>query len=291
MPKNRKRRNFSAGKSAAARKKASAASPLPPESAAGSVPPAEVPAPAQPAGPESSAAPGGAAPEQKNRRLRIPLPDRAAVRAGLKYFGRGVRVRIVKKNAVVFRTVAVCTVLAAATTLKNGLLLSAAAVAVIIPLALIMALARRIPPMKKCPAFVWPALALLLAGALTMPACWLAYRAAPNVTASTGIFLPLTALNAALMVGLVRPSGGWGVLPALTAGVGDSLGFSAVVILFAAIREIIGKGTLYTRPIFGHVQFGFLQTPAGAFLLLGCLLAAVQWCRQRRAGKRSGEHK
>lgn len=216
------------------------------------------------------------------------LPGRAAVQAGLRTFGRGVWMRGTRQNPVLMRALAICSVLAVATTLKNGLLLAVAAIAVTVPLALVMALLRCTPLERKLPAFIWPAVTLTLAGALTMPTCWLSYWAAPNVTTAVGIFLPLTALNATLLVESGAAARRRSPLAALTAACGDSLGFAAVVIAVAALREIFGKGTLYARPVFGQMRFGFLLTPAGAFLLLGCLLAAAQWRRQRRAAPRKG---
>lgn len=220
------------------------------------------------------------------------LPAGASVRSGFRRFGRGVLADAVRQNPVLVRTLAVCTVLAAATSLKNGLLLAAAAAAVTVPLAVAMALLRSTPLERRCPAFIWPAAALVLAGALTVPVCWLSYRAAPNVTMSAGIFLPLTALNATLLVQAIHLPRRGAVLHALTAGCGDSLGFAAVIVLIASLREIFGSGTLYGRPIFGKVQFDFLLAPAGAFLLLGCLMALAQWLRQKRMQKRkAGENR
>ena len=240
--------------------------------------------------PRKSAAPAAPAPAQGSgkrscrdiaARLLRRLPDGAAVWGGFRFFGGGVLTRTARQNPVLVRALAICTVLAAATALKNGLLLSVAAIAVMVPLTAAMALLHRTPLQRIFPPFLWPAVTLAVAGALTTPVCWLSYRAAPNVTAAVGIFLPLTALNATLMTETIRPVRRGRMLSALTASVGDAAGFSVSVILIAALREIIGKGTLYARPIFGHGQFGFLLTPAGAFLLLGCLMAVFQWARRR----------
>ena len=271
-------------------------------------------APAVPAGPETPAAPAAEIPESREtsaepapetepapsqaqpdketdkkgaRKFRVPKPDLSKFRRALSRFGKGVRRTAVRNNAVLVRVLAICTVLGATTALKNGLLLSAAAAAVTIPLYLIMA-----PVCRKLPAAWQMMVTILTAGAIVTPVCMLAGFAAPEVTASAGIFLPITAVNAALMCETVRPSGRGMMARALTAAVGDVLGFSAVVILLSALREVFGSGTLYGRPIsvLPHFRFEFLMQPPGALLLLGLIFAALQGWKQKKR-QRGGEAK
>lgn len=236
---------------------------------------------------ETESAPSPAQPEKEpeskaGRAFRLPRPDLPKFRRGLVRFGKGVRRTAVRNNAVLIRVLAVCTVLGATTTLKNGLLLSIAAAAVTIPLYLIMA-----PVCRKLPAAWQMMLTVLVAGAIVTPVCMLAGYLAPEVTASAGVFLPITAVNAALMCETVRPAGRGMMARALMAAVGDVLGFSVVVILLSALREVFGSGTLYGRPIYvlTHLRFEFLLQPPGALLLLGLVFAALQG---RKLKKRQG---
>lgn len=180
--------------------------------------------------------------------------------------------KALKDNAVVIRVLAICTVLGATTALKNGLLLAAAALVVTIPLYLIMAL------LKKVPMLVYFSAALLIAGALETPVIMLAGRFFPEVSASCGYFLPITAVNAVLMLDLHVLRGKRSLIRALGAGVGDVLGYSAVLILLSAVREVIGSGSIYGRELPAYIQlnFDFILLPPGAFLMLGLTLAVVQ---------------
>ena len=190
-------------------------------------------------------------------------------------------------NPVLMRILAVCTVLGATTALKNGLLLSVAAAAVTIPLYLIMAL---FP--KKVHSYLYFAAAMLIAGAIVTPVQLLANYLAPNVTEACGYFLPITAVNAVLMLDLRVLRGEQRVLRALSAGIGDVLGFSVVVIAVSALREVIGAGSLYGKviPNFSSFRFDFVLMPPGAFLLLGLVLAIVQGVRLHTGGHdHSGE--
>jgi electron transport complex protein RnfE len=56
------------------------------------------------------------------------------------------------------------------------------------------------------------------------------------------------------------------------------LGFTAALTLLAAVREILGAGTIAGISIFGE-SFQPAQVfimPAGAFISLGCIIALVQ---------------
>jgi electron transport complex protein RnfE len=199
------------------------------------------------------------------------------------------KTKALRDNSVLIRLLAVCTVLAAATTLKNGLMLSAAAAAVTIPLYLIMALL-----FKKVPPFIYIAIALTVAGALVTPVCMFANTYFAKISASCGYFLPITAINAALMLDINIARGRRTLLRSLAAGIGDVLGYSVVLIVISALREVIGAGTLFDRAIPGYAgfSFSFALLPPGAFLLVGFALAAVQGVRlHNESRKNSGEAK
>ena len=193
--------------------------------------------------------------------------------------------KAVISNPVLVRLLAVCTVLGATTALKNGLLLSVAALLVTVPLYLIMSLLRKLPKLYYYP------VALLIAGALETPVIMLAGFFAPEVTAACSFYLPLTALNAVLMLDLTLMRGERPFIRALGAGIGDVLGYSAVLIVVSALREIIGAGSIYGRALPSYLQsnFNFLLLPPGAFILVGLLLAIVQQIKLGKAKKNGGD--
>lgn len=193
--------------------------------------------------------------------------------------------KVVISNPVLVRLLAVCTVLGATTALKNGLLLSVAALLVTVPLYLIMSLLRKLPKLYYYP------VALLIAGAIETPVIMLAGLFAPEVTAACSFYLPLTALNAVLMLDLTLMRGERPLIRALGAGIGDVLGYSAVLIVVSALREIIGAGSIYGRalPSYLQINFNFLLLPPGAFILVGLLLALAQQIKLGKAKKNGGD--
>ena len=195
------------------------------------------------------------------------------------------RSRIVSQNIVLIRLLAICTLLAATTALKNGLLLCFAAAIVTIPLYIVMELLE-----KRLPEVLYLPSAAFIAGIIITPVCIFSSQFAPEVTSSVGIFLPITAINAALMVEFNQKAKNFGIIDTITCGFGDVLGLSAVIIFISVIREVVGSGTLYGRslPEYAQLKFGFALLPSGAFLLFALLLGAVQGYRiakDRKNGK------
>ncbi|WP_250459449.1 electron transport complex subunit E [Microbulbifer litoralis] len=105
-----------------------------------------------------------------------------------------------------------------------------------------------------------------------------------------GIFIPLIVTNCAILGRADAFASKNPVLPSLVDGFMMGLGFTAVLIVIGAIREILGRGTLFADmdlllgpmaedwgiPVLGTDYPGFLVAvlPPGAFLVAGLLIAA-----------------
>lgn len=105
-----------------------------------------------------------------------------------------------------------------------------------------------------------------------------------------GIFIPLIVTNCAILGRADAFASKNPVLPSLVDGFMMGLGFTAVLIVIGAIREILGRGTLFADmdlllgpmaedwgiPVLGADYPGFLVAvlPPGAFLVAGLLIAA-----------------
>ena len=62
--------------------------------------------------------------------------------------------------------------------------------------------------------------------------------------------------------------------PSFLDGIGNGLGYSAVLVVVATVREILGSGTWLGYRVLphGYVSNGLMLIPAGAFLVLGFLI-------------------
>jgi electron transport complex protein RnfE len=67
-----------------------------------------------------------------------------------------------------------------------------------------------------------------------------------------------------------------GVAASLMDGIGMGLGFTLIITLLGAIRELLGNGTVFGLQVLpaGYQPFLVFILPPGAFLVIGFLMAA-----------------
>ncbi|MEE4218611.1 MAG: electron transport complex subunit E [Xanthomonadales bacterium] len=115
-----------------------------------------------------------------------------------------------------------------------------------------------------------------------------------------GIFIPLIVTNCAIIGRAEAFASRNRPLPAVIDGLATGLGFCLALVLLGALREIVGRGTLFSQAqlMFGEVgemmqitlvpdHPGFLlaMLPPGAFIGLGLLIAARSWMDGRTRQK------
>ena len=66
-------------------------------------------------------------------------------------------------------------------------------------------------------------------------------------------------------------------------GICQGIGYTVVLLILSAFRELLGAGTLLGIRIMpsSYVPAGMLTLPVGGFLCLGTLLAIMQWALAR----------
>lgn len=116
-----------------------------------------------------------------------------------------------------------------------------------------------------------------------------------------GIFIPLIVTNCAIIARAEAFAAKNPPLPAFLDGLMMGLGFTAVLVILGAMREVIGQGTLLANAqlMFGEAARDLTLTvidnyrglllailPPGAFIGLGLLIAVKNVIDQRRAQRR-----
>lgn len=194
---------------------------------------------------------------------------------GKKQSSNGIKVkssakRLLSENPVFVRAVAIVPILGAALTLKSGLLISAAMILTVLFLNLAMYGLNMVVPKK----FIFTA-AFLTAGIVVTPVCMFANYIAPTIAPLCGIYLPILSVCALPMIETRHYGAKYGILRTALDALFDGAGFAVAAVVFSVIREIIGNGTLYDRPMpgFSQFKFSFALAPAGAFILLGLVCA------------------
>ncbi len=179
--------------------------------------------------------------------------------------------RFVVSNPVLVSGLSLGPVIAISQSLKAGVSLSVAFSIIIIPVLVIFGFI----PIKLSKS-VRVILCALLSCIFFVPAFWFAQTIFPEVNDKVGVFLPLMVVNPIISTRSADAAKGYRPLTSLFSGVETAVGFSLVMCLVSALREILGKGTIWDTPI-GNMQgnISFLL-PFTGFIIVGFLAAGAK---------------
>jgi electron transport complex protein RnfE len=201
-----------------------------------------------------------------------------------------------RQNTGLVVLLGLCPLLAVTGTVVNALGLGMATMLTLVCSNLAVSLARPIlRPEIRIPAYVLIIASVVTAIQLSMQA-WFhdLYRV-------LGIFIPLIVTNCAIIGRAEAFASRNAPLPAVADGLATGLGFTLALVLLGALREISGRGTLFSQAqlmfgeagaalelqvVPGHPGFLLAILPPGAFIGLGLLIAGRNWLDSRRAGRR-----
>lgn len=190
-------------------------------------------------------------------------------------------------NVVLVQAAGLCPILAVGTTLQNGVALSACTTAVLLPLSFLFTVFG-----NKLALWLRPALYTLLASVLLLGTAFaLHFIVSPELYAALYVFLPLMAVNTLFSYRAGSLHLSMPPLIALADALGSSLGFSLVLCVASALREMAIYGTVWNVPLGYTARFPEAAHPFIGFLLLGFMSAALQWFKQslgRLAAKKEG---
>ena len=191
----------------------------------------------------------------------------------MKSFLRQLRAGILDQNPVLVQLLGMCPTLATTTSVKNALGMGLAATAVLVCSNLFISLLRRfIPKQARIAAFI-----VIISGFVTMVELLMkAYLF--SLYESLGIFIPLIVVNCIILARAEAFASKNKALPSVVDGLSMGLGFTFALFLVATVREIVGNGSFLGISLFGkgYTPALLFVMPAGAFLSLGFVIAAVQ---------------
>lgn len=186
-------------------------------------------------------------------------------------------------NPALVQLLGLCPLLAVTGTAVNGLGLGIATTLTLIISNITVSLIRHwVRPEVRIPVFVLVIASTVTAIELTMNA-WF-----HDLYTVLGIFIPLIVTNCAIIGRAEAFAAKNEPLPAAVDGFMMGLGFTVVLVLLGALREIIGQGTLFSQAhlLFGEGAREFVITffednrglllailPPGAFIGMGLLIA------------------
>lgn len=185
---------------------------------------------------------------------------------------------LVVQNPTLVLLLGMCSTLAVTTSLQNAVGMGLSTTAVLLLSNLFISLLRGAIPSKiRIASYV-----VVVASFVTVIDLLLqAYQ--PALSDSLGIFIPLIVVNCIILaraeVFASKHAPGYAALDGLAMG----LGFTLALSILGAVREVLGAGSLWGVPLFGE---GFqpvllVAAPCGGFIVLGFVIAAVQWIRDK----------
>jgi len=198
-----------------------------------------------------------------------------------------------KQNTSLVQILGLCPLLAVTTNLVNGAMLSLATILVMALSGFAIASLRNLIPHEiRIPVFI------LIVAALVTIVDLLFNAKLHELYLILGIFIPLIVTNCIVLARVEAYAAKNPPLQSIADGVFMGIGMLWTLSLLGGLRELIGNGTLFSGidlvvPGLSPLQLlpadypGFLlaMLPPGAFILLGCLVAAKNWIEARQASR------
>ena len=198
-----------------------------------------------------------------------------------------------KQNTSIVQILGLCPLLAVTTNLVNGAMLSLATIIVMAISGLAIASLRNLIPHEiRIPVFI------LVVAALVTVIDLLFNANLHELYLVLGIFIPLIVTNCIVLARVEAYANKNPPLQSMFDGIFMGVGMLWTLSLLGGLRELIGRGTLFSGidmvfPGLHPLQLlpddypGLLlaMLPPGAFILLGCLIAWKNWIESRAAAR------
>ena len=199
--------------------------------------------------------------------------------------GKQFKEGLITNNPVLVQVLGMCSTMAITTSFFNGLGMGVAVTVILTLSNVIIAAIRKIVPDKiRIAMFI-----VVIAGFVTCVDL-LIQAFVPALSESLGVFIPLIVVNCIILGRAESFSYKNGVAASFWDGIFQGFGYTVVLMVMCIIREFLGPGTFGGGILNGgdgiqilpeQFPIGMLTLPVGGFLVLGCLIALMQWALSR----------
>ena len=207
--------------------------------------------------------------------------------------GKQFKEGLITNNPVLVQVLGMCSTMAITTSFFNGLGMGISVLVILTLSNVIIAAMRKIIPDKiRIAMFI-----VVIAGFVTCVDL-LIQAFVPALSESLGVFIPLIVVNCIILGRAEAFSYKNGIGASFWDGIFQGFGYTVVLLIMCIIREFLGAGTILGGLLeigedgqlaFGlgtaagiqvlpeQFPIGMLTLPVGGFLVLGCLIALMQW--------------
>ena len=196
---------------------------------------------------------------------------------------------LITNNPVLVQVIGMCSTMAITTSLFNGVGMGVAVTVILTLSNIIIAAIRKIIPDKiRIAMFI-----VVIAGFVTCVDL-LIQAFVPALSESLGVFIPLIVVNCIILGRAEAFSYKNGVVASFWDGIFQGIGYTAVLVVMCVIRDFLGPGPFGGGILNGgdgiqilpeQFPMGMLTLPVGGFLVLACLIAAMQWALSKSKNK------
>jgi len=184
------------------------------------------------------------------------------------------------ETPVLIQLLGLCPTLAVTNAAINGLAMGLATTFVLLMSSILISLIRNIIPAQvRIASYI-----VVIATFVTVVDKFLAAYT-PDISKALGAFIPLIVVNCLILGRQEAFSSKNNVGRSILDGVGMGIGFTWVLVLLGAIRELLGEGSIFGLALLPDSFNTWLVMilPPGAFLTLGLLIGLSNWYNERRA--------
>lgn len=201
-------------------------------------------------------------------------------------FNKQLKDGLIYQNPVLVQVLGMCSTMAITTSVANGFGMGISVLIILTLSNIFISLLRKIIPNEvRIACYI-----VVIAGFVTIvDLCLQAF--VPDIAESLGVFIPLIVVNCIILGRAESFSYKNGVVASFIDGIFQGIGYTVVLLIMCIIRELLGAGTFgggILGPDAKGIQIipsqfpaGMLTLPVGGFLVLGCLIAAMQWALSR----------
>ena len=198
--------------------------------------------------------------------------------------GKQFKEGLITNNPVLVQVLGMCSTMAITTSFFNGLGMGLAVTVILTLSNVIISAIRKIVPDK-----------IRIAMFIVVIAGFLIQAYVPSLASSLGVFIPLIVVNCIILGRAESFSYKNGVAASFFDGIFQGIGYTVVLLIMCIIRELLGAGTFgggILGPDLKGIQIipsqfpaGMLTLPVGGFLVLGSLIAFMQWALAKSKNK------
>ncbi len=191
-----------------------------------------------------------------------------------------------KENPILVLALGMCPTLATTSNAKNGMFMGLAVIFVLFGSNAVISMIRDIVPKKiRIPVYI-----VVIAAFVTVVDQLMKAYAPDAIQRALGIFIPLIVVNCIVLGRAEAFACKNGVLRSSLDGIGMGIGFLFGLVLLGSLREFLTSGSLFEIKVITAWTIDCLLpcSAPGGFILLGCVMAAMNKLNMMKAKKQGG---